>query len=138
MERLLWLIEVLAVRYFLIGRGRPERIESLGARVAKMIVEGQVSTATEVREELDELYIPDDAFELAFQTRDETDCKKIGYLLRSLERQARQQRQDVHFREMTPNAVTVEHIMPKSPGHDWKGVFEAHGDGFHEEYLTGC
>ena len=44
MERLLHLLEVIAVRYQLVQRGRPGRIESLGARTSKEISEKRITT----------------------------------------------------------------------------------------------
>ena len=42
MERLLWLIECVAVRHQLIGKRRPGRVESLGGRAAKDIFDGKI------------------------------------------------------------------------------------------------
>lgn len=134
MERLLWLIEVLNVRFLIIGGGRPGRIESLGAITARAITEGRVKTATQARVELDELYVGDEEFKLNFQSSEEGGSRKVAYLLKGLEVQARRQGQDVHSTETAPHRVTIEHVLPKSPGVEWDGVLTRYPQ-FHETYL---
>lgn len=133
-ERLFWLIEVIAVRYQLVARGRPGRIESLGGRVAKAISDGKVTTASAVLADLRELYINDSAFEAEFKLKTERESKKAAYLLRRLEHQSLVRAQDVHHREMIPDAVTVEHILPKSPGNGWAKELENDPE-LHVDYL---
>jgi len=129
MERLLKLLEVIAVRYQLVARGRPGRIESLGGRAAKAISEGKISTANQVFAELKELYVPDGQFEAEFQVKTEREGKKAAYLLRGLEYQSLLHAQDKHARELVPSdIVTVEHILPKSTGDGWKNEIAADSD----------
>ncbi len=128
--RLLWLLEVIAVRYQLTARGRSARVESLGARLAKMISEGSVTTATKALPELRELYIPDQQFRSDFATKLERESKKAAYLLRGLEQQARIKAGHPHPREVAPSHVTIEHILPKSPGEEWAGALSADSDLF--------
>jgi len=118
-ERLLRLLEVIAVRYQLVARGRPGRIESLGGRAAKMISDRTITSASQVFSEIKELYIPDDVFQTNFQTKTEGESKKAAYLLRGLEHQSLVRVQDEHPRETIPASVTIEHILPKSPGAGW-------------------
>lgn len=80
MERVLWLIECVAVRHQLIGRRRPGRVESLGGRAAKDIYDGKIASATAVLSLIRELYVPDDEFRLAFETYEESSSKKVRYL----------------------------------------------------------
>lgn len=88
MERLLWLIECVAVRHQLIGGRRPGRVESLGGRAAKEVFDGRVSTATGVFGLIRELYVPDDEFRLAFEGHANGSSKRIRYLLSGVEREA--------------------------------------------------
>lgn len=119
MVRLLRLLEVLAVRYQLVARGRPGRIESLGARAAKAISDGVIATASAALAELRELYIPDEQFRADFASKTERESKKAAYLLRGLEHQALTRANDPHQNETRPHLVTIEHILPKSPGSEW-------------------
>lgn len=133
MERVLRLLEVIAGRYQLVERGRPGRMESLGARTAKLITEGKIRTATQVLSELKELYIPDRDFESRFATKVERESKKAAYLMRGLERQTLLRAQDQHVRELIPGSVTVEHILPKSPKEGWRKELDED-----PELLTDC
>ena len=122
MERLLWLIECVAVRHQLVGRRRAGRVESLGGRAAKEIFEGEITTATEVFNSIRELYVPDDEFRLAFESFSESNGKKVRYLLAGLEQQSLQREAKTYSDELAPNNVTVEHIFPRSPSEQWRAV----------------
>lgn len=122
MERLLWLIECVAVRHQLILQRRPGKVESLGGRAAKDIHEGRAKTATDVFNIVRELYVPDSEFKLAFESVAETSGKKIRYLLAGLERESVARDAGTLSNEVTPHNVTVEHIYPRSPNDQWKDV----------------
>jgi hypothetical protein len=124
-ERLLWLIECVAVRHQLIGRKRPGRVESLGGRAAKDISEGKLTSATGVLGVVRELYVPDEEFKLAFETNEEASGKKIRYLLAGIERETVARDNQTLRDELTPHAVTVEHIFPSSPSAEWRATVEA-------------
>ena len=126
MERLLWLIECVAVRHQLIGRRRPGRVESLGGRAAKDISDGKLTTATEVLAVIKELYVPDDEFKIAFAGYEESSAKKIRYLLAGIERESVSRDNSTLSGELGPSSVTVEHIFPRSPSPEWVAV--AHND----------
>jgi len=134
MTRLLRLLEVIAVRYQLVSRGRPGRIESLGARLAKAITDGAVKTASVALTELRELYIPDDQFRSEFTSKTERESKKAAYLLRGLEHQALVRANDPHQNETRPHLVTIEHILPKSPGKGWPDTLRKETD-LHNDLL---
>ena len=128
LERLLRLLEVIAVRYQLVARGRPGRIESLGGRTAKAICDRKITSASQVLSEIKELYIPDDQFQAEFQLKTERESKKAAYLLRCLEHQSFVRANDQHPRETIPGNVTIEHILPKSPGSGWKAQLQSDPD----------
>ena len=119
MGRLLHLLEVIAVRFQLVGRGRPGRIESLGGRAARDIWDNKITTASEVLSILRELYVSDDEFKQRFRTKTETDGKKARYVLAVLERQSLLREGKTYVDELIPGAVTLEHIFPKSPQAYW-------------------
>ena len=120
MTRLLRLLEIIAVRYQLVMRGRAGRIESLGGRAARDIWEKKITKAIEVRTALDELYVPDDQFEQRFRIKTETEGRKARYLLTVLERQSLLRDGNTFADELIPGNVTVEHIFPKSPHGHWE------------------
>jgi hypothetical protein len=119
MAKLLRLLEVIAVRFQLVGRGRPGRIESLGGRVARDIWDGKITRTVEVRSVLNELYVGDDEFKQRFRTKTETDGKKARYILTVLERQSLLREGATYKDELIPGSVTLEHIFPKSPQAYW-------------------
>jgi hypothetical protein len=118
MERLLWLIECVAVRWQLIAKRRPGRVESLGGRAAKEIYEGKTKTASEVFATIQELYVSDEEFELAFSIVTETSAKKVRYLISGVERQSLAKEGRIAD-ELEPGNVTLEHIFPRSPDAGW-------------------
>lgn len=115
MEKLLHLIEVIAVRYQLVARGRPGRMESLGSQVARRVFGGEITTAAQVRAELSEIYPEDKTFRADFLSKTEKDSKKAAYMLRVLELQSRRSAGMKNPEELQPGEVTIEHIMGKSP-----------------------
>jgi uncharacterized protein DUF262/uncharacterized protein DUF1524 len=119
MFKLLHLLEVIAVRFQLVGRGRPGRIESLGGRAAREIWENRITKTSQVRSVLEELYISDADFVQRFKTKTEKDGKKARYILVSLERQALLREGKTYADELIPGSVTLEHIFPKSPKAQW-------------------
>lgn len=119
MAKLLHLLEVIAVRFQLVGRGRAARIESLGGRVGREIWDGKITRASQVRSTLEELYIPDDDFKQRFRAKAETDGGKARYLLSTLERQSLLREGATYVDELIPGDVTLEHIFPKSPQAHW-------------------
>ena len=124
MERLLWLLECVAVRHQLIGRRRPGRVESLGGRAAKDITDGKVETASAVFSLIRELYVPDDEFKLAFESHEETSSKKVRYVISGIERASIARDNATLDDELSPVNVTVEHIFPKSYALVWKSEGE--------------
>jgi len=129
MERLLRLIEVIAVRYQSVARGRPGRIESLGGIAAKAITDGRIKSVHQNAQELKELYTSDAQFGSEFALKIERESKKAAYLLRGLEHQSLVRAQDPHANELIPSTIiTVEHILPKSPGDGWKKEMAADPD----------
>ena len=125
MQRLLWLVECVAVRHQLIGKGRPGRVESLGGKAAKDIYDGKLTTASGVFASIRELYVSDDEFRLAFETHEESSSKKVRYLLAGLEVEAVSRDSATLDHELTPYSVTVEHIFPRSKDGEWKVVADA-------------
>ena len=98
----------------------------LGGRTAKLISDGKITKATQVSTELRELYVPDSQFQTDFQTKIEREGKKAALLLKGLEHQYLLKHQDVHAKELVPSgSITVEHILPKSPGDNWKQELKA-------------
>jgi hypothetical protein len=84
---------------------------------------------------LKEIYTADKQFEAEFASKIERESKKAAYLLRGLEHQSLARANDPHANELVPSTVvTVEHILPKSPGDGWKKEIAADPE-LHEDCL---
>lgn len=123
-ERLLLLLECVAVRHQLIGRRRPGRVESLSGRAAKSISDRKVTTATDTLIQIRELYVPDEDFRHAFDSFDETNAKKIRYIFGRLEAAQVARDGSTLDDELTPGNVTVEHILPRSISSAWESTID--------------
>lgn len=120
MERLLRMIEVIIVRYQLIGGERTGALEIQFAKLAPMISSGQITKATEAFAVVKSLYPSDDAFKDAFRRADSIANQKAKYLLKELEAHARTTCEGASGRELGPlDSLTVEHILPRNPSQEW-------------------
>jgi hypothetical protein len=118
-ERLLRLLEVLIVRYQLVGGERTGTLEISLARLAKTIFDAKVTTASDAFKELKDIYPADSDFHAAFQNKQERSNQKAQYLLRGLEREERRLASPRMSQEEDLGTVTVEHILPKAPSPKW-------------------
>jgi hypothetical protein len=126
LERLLRLLEVLIVRYQLIGGGRTGRLEIACAATAVGIFRSDLTTTTQVYEEFRErnVFPIDEEFQLAFTVKQEKNNQKARYVFRILEQQARHGL-GMEAIELEPGiALTVEHILPQNPGEAWNPILE--------------
>ncbi|MCG5531608.1 DUF262 domain-containing HNH endonuclease family protein [Halorhodospira halochloris] len=130
LERLLWLLEVLIVRYQLIGGGRTGRLEMSCAALAVKVWNGDVTSAKAASDELSDIMPNDNEFQEAFRYKEERNSRKASFVLSKLEKQARSTRKDdVAGGELKPSgSITLEHILPKNPGADWSSETESDPD----------
>lgn len=134
-ERLLRSLEVLIVRYQLIGGGRTGRLEIGSAGLAEAIYSGDVKNTTQANSKIGEILPPDKEFREKFELAEEKGASKTKLLLILLESQARPATgKEKLGPELEPrSSLTVEHILPRNPGNDWKDVVAVHPS-FSEEY----
>jgi hypothetical protein len=71
MQKLLWLLEVVIVRFLLVTGGNTGRFESACAKLAQSIYDGQVKTASAAFIEMKDVYPSDPEFESAFALKSE-------------------------------------------------------------------
>ncbi len=123
-ERLLRFLEVLIVRYQLVGGGRTGALEIHCARLARLIFNGDVTTAAQAYQEMRDIYPSDEEFRSMFLLQEEDTNSKAAYMLRRLESEARRQEKGANAKELDPSAVlTVEHILPRNPTAAWRENF---------------
>ncbi|MFI4941277.1 MAG: HNH endonuclease family protein, partial [Burkholderiales bacterium] len=124
--RLLRLLEVVIVRYQLIGGERTGRIEIACARLAELIFSGKTKTATQAHTELHDIYLSDDDFRQAFLLKQEGSNQKTQYLLRQLEQEVRRiESGKMPGEETLGQNLTVEHVLPRNAGDEWKSIIDA-------------
>jgi hypothetical protein len=124
-ERLLRLLEVCIVRYLLVGGGNTGRFETTCAILARKIYAQEIKTATGAFAELKDVYPPDDEFKRTFELKEEDNNQKAQYFLRKLEIEKQRVAGGKMPGELEPGgALTVEHILPKSPGKEWEAVLK--------------
>jgi hypothetical protein len=85
MERLLRLLEVVSVRWQLIGEERTGTLEIQSARLAELIWNGTVTTGTAAFQAIQSVYLEDKLFQEKFANKDDVPSQKATYLLRKIE-----------------------------------------------------
>jgi hypothetical protein len=121
-ERLLKLLEVIIVRYQLIGGGRTGRLEISCAGLASAIYSGNVKNARDAAASIPDILPSDKEFRASFELVEEKGTAKARFLLTRLESQARAAagRASLGLELEPRTTLTLEHILPKSPGDSWK------------------
>jgi hypothetical protein len=120
LQRLLRLLEVLIVRYQLIGGGRTGRLEIACASLSAAMYQKSIRTATEAFRELRNIFPADNEFREAFKWKQERNNRKARYVLETLESHAQG-----GMKELAPaKSLTVEHILPKSPSSSWRSALQ--------------
>jgi hypothetical protein len=122
-ERLMRLLEYMIVRYQLIGGGRTGKLEIACAAIAKNIHDEEIKDASGAFKEFKTINPTDEEFQAAFGVKTERSNQKAHYLLRAIEMQER--RSGANAAEEQIGDVTVEHILPRSPGAEWNPVINA-------------
>ena len=119
-ERLMRLLEIVIVRWQIIGEQRTGLLEIQCARLAHLIWKGTTKTATEARAALDTVYLPDSTFQLRFSEKDGLSNQKAAYILKRIENHERSIKHGADARALSPTKeLTVEHVMPKSLDGEW-------------------
>jgi hypothetical protein len=123
MERLLLLLEMLIVRYQLIGGGRTGLLEIAAARLAEQTYRGAAKPATVAHHAIKDIFPSDKEFRESFAVKQERTSNKVQYLLKALERENRRRRAaEGGADELEPTTLTVEHIFPRNPRNKWDEV----------------
>ena len=120
-EQILRFCSVIAFRYNIIGGLNPNKQEQVFHIVAKKVFEGKLINASQIAQELKEIYTSDEDFANAFKTKqiNTKSRKKLArYILYSIENQIAGT--DRNFEDET---ATIEHILPENPSLDWETSF---------------
>jgi hypothetical protein len=122
MEKLLYLMESLLVRFQLIIGGRTGILEIACARLAKKIFDRKILKTSQAFKELEDIFPSDATFKDAFSVKIERNSKKAALLLKKLEVQS--MREQKLSNELSPGtSLTLEHVLPKNPNQQWQQFF---------------
>ncbi len=126
LERLLWLLEVILVRYQLVGGERTGILEISCAKLAKGIFDGTITTATHAHQQTSDIYTKDEQFKASFAVKQELTNTKSQYVLRHLEQERRRLNLGAKAgEEGVGENLSVEHILPRTPSAEWNSIVDA-------------
>lgn len=123
-RKALKLIVSWLVRNLITGSLGGGTLEQEYANKAKMVFNEEINNAKELKEELKKL-IPDDAqFKEKFITATVSTEKYARYYLRAIENQQKGTQSPELIVDSDPDAVNLEHILPRTPNENWKNFTE--------------
>lgn len=119
-EKLLRVLEVIVVRWQVVGEGRTGTIERVSAKLAQQIWDGAVTDRAGFVASLSELYTTDEEFLAKFVLQENLTKQKAMYLLKRIEDHVRGSTMGQSGKGLEPSAnLTLEHILPTNPGPEW-------------------
>lgn len=122
-EKLLRVLEVVVVRWQVVGEGRTGTIERQSARLAQQIWSGKIKARSEMIEALSEIYTSDDDFRQRFAAQENLTRQKAILLLRRIEQHERQTLGGSNSQGLAPNAsLSLEHVLPQNPDSAWDAL----------------
>jgi hypothetical protein len=117
-EKALRLCVSWSVRFLIFG-GRGGMLDQQYSLRAQEVGLGLIEKARELRERMKDYVPTDEEFQTAFETARVSRARLARYYLRALEKTAKGEREA----EFVPNEevqdVTLDHVLPLSPGDDW-------------------
>ena len=126
LERLLYWLVTLIVRYQTVGGGRTGRLEQQCASLAPKIFSGELKSPQIVWEELKTIVPKDDEFKSDFKTYVEGNAAKARYILMQLEiikwQLTHPGKEPEKFPSHDPSILNLEHILPENPSNEWNKV----------------
>ena len=127
MERLLRHLEVITVRYQLVGQGRTGALEIASARAAHGITNGDLKSPNQVWQEYSSIVPNDGDFRESFFRWSDIKPVRARYVLAELEKaEYRQSHDGAQPDEIPPwEELTLEHILPVNPGVEWSAELKA-------------
>lgn len=125
-ERLLYWLVTLIVRYQTVGGGRTGRLEQQCASVAPKVFSGELKTPQAIWEELNSIVPKDDEFKDDFKAYTEATASKARYILTQLELAKWKKENPGKGIEKTPcsdpSILNLEHILPENPSNEWNKI----------------
>lgn len=120
--KILGYIEVISIRYNVIGRKSPNLQERVYNQLACAISNKQVKNLQAVKNGLKEIYPPDEDFLYDFSHKDMPTAqseRKVRFILARLEEQLN------GGVSVDDSSLTLEHILPVNPSEEWLQHFDS-------------
>jgi len=119
---ILRLIVNISFRYNIIGKLNPNLLEKTYNKIAIRITNNKYNNLTELKNDLKEIYVDDDAFVNTFKSKIIPTTGKnktiVKYILTKIENQIAHQ--DYSYTDFN---FTIEHILPENFDENWNGKF---------------
>jgi len=125
-ERLLYWLVTLIVRYQTVGGGRTGRLEQQCTYVAPKIFSGELKTPQAIWEQISSIVPKDDEFKNDFKAYTEATASKARYILTQLELVKWKKENPGKGIEKIPcsdpSILNLEHILPENPSNEWNKI----------------
>lgn len=109
----------LTVRLLIAATTRSGSTEETLAQAALEVYQGKLTTCAALKARLVSITPDNTEFEEAFATTNSAKPDYARYYLRTLERSRSNEAEPWHVENNDPASITLEHILPKSPGPGW-------------------
>lgn len=122
---------IISFRYNAISQRSTNRLEQVYNTVALAVHEGRLTSAEQIRDGLQGIYVTDDEFREAFAKRSIPTGRRarlVRHILLALERHAHGWEDDAEG-----GSSTVEHVLPDQPAPEWQEDFP---EDLHERYVN--
>lgn len=116
------LLVSISVRLVLAGRTRSGTLEQTFANAALQVFEKRIATAAALRPALANVTIGDADFQGEFIGARVSNSGLARYYLRALEAANASESEPWYIENDDPGSITLEHILPQNPDHDWEGM----------------
>ncbi len=108
-----------SVRLLIASTTRSGSIEESIAASALEVYKGEITSTAALKKHIADIVPDDREFEDAFKTASSNKPEYARYYLRVLERSFVDVQEPWYIENDDPSAITLEHVLPKSPGADW-------------------
>ncbi len=110
-----------AVRFMIAG-GPTGTVEKYYAGRASDVWKGEIANAPDLAKAMQKNLPDDETFNAAFATAKVSKSHLARYFLRSIEQKVKDEPEPEHVVNDDQNILTLEHILPESPGQNWVGI----------------
>ena len=122
LPKLLKMLVSISFRYNVIGKLNPNLMEKVYNKIAIKLYKGSLSSLSEIKELLREVYVNDDTFVNVFKSKEIPTSGRnknlVKYILTKIENQIASK--EYNFID---SSFTIEHILPENYDEEWNNFF---------------